>query len=182
MSPHRLLQLVTRALGRTPRRAELEDWADVLRQVQDDDADAGLTTHRASSPHSPTPADVRRQAVVIANDRAMRAEAEARRLERETGRTIDGQPFVPMPDEVKQASAHLAARQRDRDAALSSGPEMSGPTEPPRVSTPTWPCCPHCTGTDDPIGHPPHRTPCDQCTDTPASTVTLDTERPAGAP
>lgn len=118
MTPLALVPLVARALGRPGSAAELEDWERVLKHVPDDVADQALLDHRATSTYPPTLADVRRHATAITNDRAMRAEAEQRRRERETGMTPDGQPLVPMPDHVRDGLRELAARQRARHNAL----------------------------------------------------------------
>lgn len=120
MTPARLARLAARALGHTPTRDELADWTHVLKRVPDDIADQALLDHRSNSTYPPTLADVRRHATVLLNDRAMRAEAEARRLERETGQTADGQPLVPMPAEIKDGLRELAARQRARAAAIAN--------------------------------------------------------------
>ncbi len=119
MTPQRLVGLVARALGRPGTRSELLDWQDTLGHTRDDDGDAALAAHRASSPHPPTPADVRRHAVAIANDRAMREETARRRVERETGMTADGRRLVPMPPEVRAAARRLSARQAEREAVLA---------------------------------------------------------------
>lgn len=167
MTPARLARLAARALGRTPTRDELADWTRVLDRVPDDTADQALLDHRATSTYPPTLADVRRLATIALNDRAMRAETDLRRLERETGMTVDGQPLVPMPPEVRQAAAELAARQRARTAALDPNPEHLGSSPETRHAPTTWPCCEHCTGVHDDIGHPVrHRLPCPTC-DTP---------------
>lgn len=130
MSPDRLVPLVARALGRPASRAELEDWADVLRHVTDDDGDAALLAVRSTIPHRPEPADVRKAATAIANDRAMRQQAEHLRRERETGLDEQGRPLVPMPDYVRQAAREFEARQRARAAALaSSDPTNTSPRE-----------------------------------------------------
>jgi hypothetical protein len=172
MTPTALIALVARALGRPGARLELEDWGRVLAHVPDDVADQALLDHRASSTYPPTVADVRRHATLLLNDRAMRAEAEQRRRERETGMTADGKPLVPMPEQVRAAAAELSARQRARDVALNGGPEVSGPAEPLGVSPQAWPCCAHCPGS----AHPPHRTACDSCAAPPVDAATREGE------
>lgn len=125
MTPARLVALVTSALGRKPNPLEIAAWGAVLEHTRDDDADQGLVAHRASSPHPPTPADVRRQAAVIANDRAMRAVNDRLREEAETGLAVDpdhpdrhGKPLVPMPDHVRQQMRELARRTAARTAEI----------------------------------------------------------------
>lgn len=164
MTPTALVALVARALNRPGTQPELLDWARVLERVPDDIADQALLDHRATSTYPPTLADIRRLATLALNDRAMRAEAEQRRLERETGQTADGQPLVPMPAEVRNLTDQLAARQRARAAALEPDPERLGAGPETGHAPRTWPCCAHCTGTADQVGHPPHRLPCDLCT------------------
>lgn len=172
MTPTALVALVARALGRPGTTAELQDWARVLQRVPDDIGDQALLDHRASSTYPPTLADVRRHATALLNDRAMRAEADARRLERQTGQTADGQPLIPMPDEVREAAAQLAARQSARDAALTG---QSQPTSSPTPTVrPSAPCCPHCP--DSP--HPPHRTACDGCLSSPMTSDTHSAQEP----
>lgn len=152
MTPAPLVALVARALGRPATKTELNDWAHGLAHVPDDIADQALLDHRTTSTYPPTLADVRRHATSLLNDRAMRAETEQRRLERETGMTADGRPLVPMTDEVRQARADFETRQRARDAALLPLDQQPSPN--------TWPCCAHCPST----AHPPHRAACEQCT------------------
>lgn len=125
MTPARLLALVGLALGRKPTVSELDTWGSVLVRTLDDDADAGLVLHRSTSPHAPTPSDVRRAAVGIANDRAMRAQAERLRLEQQTGRVHDpadperhGKPLVPMTDEARAALREFTARQAARQQTI----------------------------------------------------------------
>lgn len=114
MTPDRLIPLVARALGRPGNKHELADWAAVLHATTDDDADAGLLLHRSNSPHPPTPSDVRKAAVAIANDRAQRAVATRRRQELETGIALEGdhagQPLVPMPPEIREQLVELEQR------------------------------------------------------------------------
>lgn len=114
MTPARLVELVARALGRRPNPHELADWSAVLATTNDDDADAGLVLHRANSPHAPTPSDVRKAAIAIANDRALRAVTELRRRELATGIAQEGEsagkPFVPMPPQVRAQLAEFEMR------------------------------------------------------------------------
>lgn len=114
MTPERLVPLVDRALGRKAKAAEYADWATLLARYDDDTCDQALLNHRRDSPHPPTLADVVKQAVVLTNDRAMRAAAELRRLEVETGVAHEGEraglPLVPMPAEVRDGLKLLAQR------------------------------------------------------------------------
>lgn len=116
MNPDRLIPLVARALGRPGNKHELADWADVLATTTDDDADQALINHRSTSPYPPTPADVRRHAIAIANTRAEQAQLELRRRELEAGVALDGdsagQPFVPMPEQIRAQLADLEQRHR----------------------------------------------------------------------
>ncbi|MCU1592437.1 MAG: hypothetical protein JWP11_3693 [Frankiales bacterium] len=172
MTPTALAALASRALGRIPTRDELADWGRVLQRVPDDIGDQALLDHRAASTYPPTLADVRRHATALLNDRAMRGEAEQRRVERQTGCTADGQPLVPMPPAVREAAAQLAARQSARDAALTG---QSQPTSSPSPTVrPSAPCCPHCP--DSP--HPPHRTACDGCLSSPMTSDTHSAQEP----
>mgnify|MGYP000318304780 CR=1 FL=1 len=168
MTPAAVAALVARALGRPGTHDEVTTWARVLEHFPDDAADQALLDHRATSTYPPTLADVRRHAIAILNDRAMRAETEARRIERETGRTTDGLPLVPMPATVRSLADQLAARQAARDAALQPDPPRdTNPGEGTRERA-TWPCCAHCH--DEPP-HPPHRAACELCP-TPAEAST----------
>lgn len=116
MTGPRLVALTTRALGRKPNPLELDDWRQTLQHIHDDDADQALTQHRASSPHPPTPSDVRKHATGIANDRADRQTIERRRRELETGIAAEGdhagQPLHPMPPEFREQLADLAQRRQ----------------------------------------------------------------------
>lgn len=120
MTPERLVPLVDRALGRKGRAAEYADWAALLARFDDETCEQALLTHRRDSPHPPTLADVVKQAVVLTNDRAMRAAAERRRVEVETGIAQEGehagQPLVPMPPEIRDGLRVLAQRHQVPDA------------------------------------------------------------------
>lgn len=119
MSPERLPDLVDRALGRRGTTQEYLDWASVLHRVSDTDADAALLAVRSTIPHRPEPADVLKAAIAITNDRAMRAEAERHRRERDTGIDEHGRPLVPMPDHVRAGLRELQAKQAARHAVLT---------------------------------------------------------------
>lgn len=129
MTPDRLLLLVASALGRRPLPLEVSAWAQVLEHTRDDDAEQGLALHRASSPHPPTAADVRRLAIGVANRRADDALNDRLRIERETGRVHDpadperhGKPLVPMPDHVREARRALDRAVATRTAELQEEP------------------------------------------------------------
>jgi type II secretory pathway component HofQ len=125
MTPDGIVRLVTDALGRPGRASEYREWAAALERYDDADGWAALSMHRRTSPHPPQLVDVLRCAVVLGNDRAMRAAAENLRIEQQTGRAHDpsdperhGKPLVPMPPSVREAARQYAARQNARDTAL----------------------------------------------------------------
>lgn len=131
MTPPRLVELVARALGRKPNRYELDTWGPVLTRINDDDADAALIAHRASSPHPPQPADVLKHAIVIGNDRAMRQLPEP----------VQGVPptpeFLAELERIRQRVAAKADREpatfgsfmADTAAAVAGGgDEPAGPS------------------------------------------------------
>lgn len=128
MTPVRLVVLVSRALGRPANRFELDTWGAVLATTSDDDADQALIAHRSSSPHPATPADVRKHAIVIANDRAARAVAARRRQELATGIALEGesagQPFVPMPAVIREQLHELVEQRHQVPAAGAVDDEM----------------------------------------------------------
>lgn len=119
MTPERLVPLVARALARPGSQHELLDWSDVLRHTTDDDGDQALQLHRSTSPHPPTPADVRRLAIGLANDRAAREIVHRRRLEVQTGIAQEGdhagQPLVPMPAEIREGLRLITTRHQVPD-------------------------------------------------------------------
>lgn len=126
MNPDRLVPLVDRALGRRGTTQEYLDWAAVLGHVTDDDGDAALLAVRSTIPHRPEPADVRKAATAIANDRAMRAQAEQLRRERATGVDAQGRPLVPMPAYVRAELREFERKQQARAAALAGSPDPTG--------------------------------------------------------
>jgi hypothetical protein len=132
MTPDGIVRLVTDALGRPGRASEYREWAAALERHDDADGWAALSMHRRTSPHPPQLVDVLRCAVVLGNDRAMRAAAENLRIEQATGRVHDpsdperhGKPLVPMPPSVREAARQYAARQNARDTALEEDPQMA---------------------------------------------------------
>jgi hypothetical protein len=161
MTPGPLVELVARALGRPGNQHELRDWAAVLERVPDDVADQALLAHRTGSPHPPTPADVRRGATAILNERALKAEQARLRHERETGTTLDGQPLLAMPDQVRDGLAEVNRRITERSAAIRPDDEPA-----PRDR----PCCEHC----EHCGHG-HRWDCESCTRTPSAAEPQET-------
>ena len=121
MTPVRLTALVARALHRQPTRLELDVWGEALAcrgQIpcppadcpHDDEADQALRQHVATSTYPPTPADVRRIAIGLANTRV-----EAEQLaEREAAR----EHAVPPTEEYLAARAEWARQQAKRAAQL----------------------------------------------------------------
>lgn len=121
MTPPRLIELVARALGRPANRYELDTWAPVLARINDDDADAALIAHRASSPHPPQPSDVLKHAIVIANDRAMRQLPEQ----------VQGVP--PTPEflaELERIRARAAAKAEREPSPVGSSLADAVPSGP----------------------------------------------------
>jgi hypothetical protein len=121
MTPARLVTLVTRALGRKPQSLELDVWRDALSCppasqcppadcVHDQEADTALRTHIAQSTYPATPADVRRIAISLANQRVeaqLRAEREA-----------DIAGAVPPTPEYLAAAAEFRQRVAERTREL----------------------------------------------------------------
>lgn len=123
MTPIRLTALVAKALGRNPNRLELDVWGEALTCrgtipcpaqdcPHDDEADQALRQHLATSTYPPTPADVRRIAVGLAN---LRVE-ERERQEREAA--LDR--AVPPTPEYLAAKAEWERRQAERQAQLDA--------------------------------------------------------------
>lgn len=121
MTPLRLVELVTRAVGRAPTALDLDVWGEALTCrgdttcpsadcVHDDEADQALRTHVASSTYPPTPADVRRIAIGLANQRVEREQHAARQAELAAG--------VPPTPEYLTAADEFRRRQAERDRAL----------------------------------------------------------------
>lgn len=121
MTPTRLVALTRRALGRAPSQLELEVWGEALACrgrtecpmtdcPHDDEADQALKQHTATSTFPPTPADVRRIAVGLAN---LRVEA----LEREQ-RDAGHEQRVPPTEAYLAARRAFDASRAERQRAL----------------------------------------------------------------
>lgn len=120
MTPVRLVELVTRATGRTPTPLDLDVWGEALacRRTtcpvadcpHDDEADAALRQHLANSTYPPTPADVRRLAVTLAN---VRVERELQAI-----RDAEARQAVPPTPEYLAAAEDFRVKQAEKAKAL----------------------------------------------------------------
>ncbi len=138
MTPTRLHTLVVGALSRPATRYDLDAWGPVLACPEptaaracpladcqhDDDADRALIEHRKTSPHAPTPADIRRLMTAYANDRHDRAVVAQLEAAREHA--------VPPTPEYLAARTRLAAAQSERDRELNS--PLPDETDPERMA------------------------------------------------
>lgn len=124
MTPLRLVELITRALGRGPTPLDIDVWGTALACRRDtcppvdcphdDEADAALRQHLASSTYPPTPADVRRIAVGLAN---VRVERELQAI-----REAEAQAAVPPTPEYLAAAEDFRRKQAEKAKALEPDP------------------------------------------------------------
>jgi len=131
MTPWRLAALVKTATGRRPSDSDLIVWGDALACrgrlecpaadcVHDDEGDQALKQHFASSTYPPTPADVRRIAIGLANLRVEQTE----RLEREQANA----ERVPPTAAYLAARAEFERRQAERARDLDQATDTVGST------------------------------------------------------
>lgn len=106
----RMLAVITRAYGgMTLQEGQPQLWADLLSDLDVDDAMAGLRVHIQNSERIPTVADIRKQAKAVIRDR----------INRRPAITAPVRATDPGP-EWAQTRAHLdelAARRKAKDAA-----------------------------------------------------------------
>lgn len=166
---------------RTVGDFDAESWRRAMHGLRLDDAKAAIVEHFTTSTDWLMPAHVRAGVTRIRKDRIERRAidwvpdadpddpiAYQRALREANARAADGteQPrdLQQLPGTFRDVPhASLAAIEAARAALPPRRPRDPQPQPAAAAEALTWPCCEHCTGTDDAVGHPPHRLPCGRC-------------------
>lgn len=181
-----------------PTSTDVDAWAALLDDLDFDDCRNALLAHAKQTHHRPVPADIRAGVKRIRADRLERAplavpaadpddvQAYLDDLRTDRHRNAGTHPG-PQPKHLLSAFRDVPpASPAAIDAAVDLVRQIPRTPRPAPAAEPaptTWPCCQHCTGTDDQVGHPPHRVPCQLCPDdTPTSGVLLDAQQQQVAP